>query len=98
MSANVDCYRRNAKAANAAYALLVSDFYNGERPSRVPGMGTIVRLAIRIEDGASVEQAAAREYLYRWNLAAQMDAPGLASCGDSWRGCRVFGAPHLLGM
>lgn len=49
---------------------------------RVPGMGTPDRLAIRIHLGRSVEEAAAREYCYRWRLALQSP---------------VFGVPHLLG-
>lgn len=50
---------------------------------RVPGCDTLYRLAVRIGLGRSIEEAAAREYIYRWNLALQS---------------RVFGAPHLLGQ
>ena len=50
---------------------------------RVPGMDTVIRLAWRISCGRSVEEAAAREYRYRWALALQSSH---------------FGVPHALGM
>ena len=50
---------------------------------RVPGCDTVVRLAHRISCGRSVEEAATREYLYRWSLALKS---------------RVFGAPHVIGL
>lgn len=70
---------------------------------RLPGMDTHTRLAVRIYHGRTVEQAAAREYLYRWSLPllqwinhAETDRP------RSRHGCRsVTGAwsvPHLIGM
>lgn len=49
----------------------------------VPGMDTCSRLAIRIDCGKTVEQAAASEYLYRWHLALRSP---------------VFGVPHTLGV
>ena len=36
---------------------------------RVPGMDIVIRLAVRIDQGRTIAEAAAREYLYRWNLA-----------------------------
>ncbi len=65
--------------AMAAYALLKSWGYF----PRVPGMDTHLRLAVRIGLGRSVEEAAAKEYCYRWNLA--MISPG-------------FGVPHAMGQ
>ena len=50
---------------------------------RVPGMDTVIRLAVRIDQGRTIDEAAAREYLYRWNLA--LISP------------LAFGAPGLLG-
>lgn len=50
---------------------------------RVPGMDTVIRLAVRIEFGQSLEQAAAREYCYRWELALRSP---------------IFGVPHTLGL
>lgn len=47
----------------------------------VPGMDTFSRLAIRIDQGRTSEEAAAHEYIYRWKLALQSP---------------VFGAPHAL--
>lgn len=55
---------------------------------RMPGMDTVIRLAVRIEAGRSVEEAAAREYIYRWRLTLRPD-PDLSPS--------FFGAPHLLG-
>lgn len=68
--------------ARKAYALFV-DHCEGVAPIRVPGMDTLYRLALRRYYGRSVEEAAAREYLYRWNLALRS---------------HVFGVPHTLGM
>ena len=53
------------------------------RLPRVPGIDTVLRMAVRIEAGKSAEQAAAREYVYRWNLAL---------IGKVWP------APHTIGM
>ena len=50
---------------------------------RVPGMDTVLRLAVRIDCGRSPEEAAAREYLYRWDLALRSP---------------LFGVPHTIGM
>jgi hypothetical protein len=36
---------------------------------RVPGICTVLRLAVRVDCGRTPEEAAAREYLYRWELA-----------------------------
>lgn len=50
---------------------------------RVPGIATVLRLAVRIDCGRSPEEAAAREYLYRWELALRSP---------------IFGVPHTIGM
>lgn len=68
-----------AKAAFAAYVA----HCGGKAPHRVPGMATITRLAIRVYNGRTIEEAAAREYVYRWHLALKS---------------RTFGVPHCLGM
>jgi hypothetical protein len=65
-----------------AYRLLV-DHCEGVAPIRVPGMDTLYRLALRRFYGRTVEEAAAREYVYRWFLALRSP---------------VFGVPHTLGM
>lgn len=60
---------------------------------RVPGMDTAIRLAWRIANGRTVEEAAAREYAYRFKLAIK--------AGDQIGGvsdASVFGAPCLFGM
>lgn len=69
-----------AHAATESYAAMIA-------PTplvKVPGADTAIRMAWRIHSGLTIEQAVAREYLYRWSLA-------LTS--------RVFGpAPHTLGL
>lgn len=60
----------------------------------------------RHRSGATIEQAAAREYVYRWHLAIkapdQCGATGLrhanARRGDRYACVPVFGAPHPIGM
>lgn len=77
---------RRAMAAHQFDALRAYDEFvdmcGGRAPPRVPGMDTVIRLAIRIECGRSIEEAAGREYFYRWNLALKS---------------RTFGVPHTLG-
>jgi hypothetical protein len=68
--------------ARQAYSLFVR--YCGDiPPPRVPGMDTVIRLAIRLRSGRTVQEAAAREYVYRWDLAPVS---------------QVFGVPHSLGL
>lgn len=76
-----DAMRDHAFAATASYSAFVA--LCGKAPPRVPGMDTVIRLAIRIHNGRTIEEAAAAEYLYRWRLALQS---------------RVFGVPHTLGL
>lgn len=78
----VENYRAHRAEAAQAFALYAAHC-GGTAPARVPGMCTDIRLANRIALGRTVEEAAAREYLYRWNLALR------------WRG---FGVPHTLGL
>jgi hypothetical protein len=69
------------------------------RVGRVPGMGTAERLAVRLYLGKTIEEAAAREYLYRWSLAIK--APDQCMLPhNSTRNPVVsaFGTPHPLGM
>jgi len=73
-------YKEHRSEAEEAFALFKS--YCDEAP-RVPGMDTVLRLAVRIDNGRTVEGAAAREYVYRWHLAF---------LGRAWK------PPHTLGM
>jgi hypothetical protein len=75
-------YEKHKAQAAQAFALLQS-WYAQPLP-RVPGMDTAIRLAWRIECGSAAEEAAGREYLYRWHLALQSVA--------------CFGVPHTLGL
>lgn len=69
--------------AQSAYALFVT-YCGHTKPIRVPGCDTVMRLAVRLHSaGHSIEGAASREYIYRWNLALRSP---------------VFGVPHTLGM
>ena len=74
-------WAKHALAAGESYQAFVA--LCGDAPCRVPGMDTVLRLAVRLDNGHDIESAAAREYLYRWNLALR------------WSG---FGVPHTLGM
>jgi len=91
----LQAYERHRAAA--AEALRLFEEYCGRKSWRVPGMSTDIRLAWRIECGATVEQAAAREYVYRWSLAIR---PGDQVVGAPCRDAAVsgFGTPHTIGM
>lgn len=67
---------------NADRAMELLETWFDEPVERVPGMPTLLRLAFRLSLGRTVEQAAAREYVYRWHLALQ---------GRAWQ------VPHCLG-
>lgn len=86
-----DALSRHKDLALEALALFRS--YVASDLPRVPGMDTIIRLAWRIECGRDPVSAAAREYLYRWNIALGRPREDHHSC----RPWRMFGAPHLLG-
>lgn len=70
---------KHGAEACKAYELFTD--YCGRIMPRVPGMDTVLRLAYRISLGSTIEQAAAKEYLYRWNLALQSP---------------IFGVPHSI--
>lgn len=70
---------------------------------RLPGCGTLDRLALRIHRGATVEEAAAREYVYRWTLPllqwvnhAETDKPRSRHSVRCVTG--AWSVPHLIGM
>ncbi len=94
------------KAAAVAAFDLFTSWCADDMPRRVPGMMTQQRLAVRLNNGKTVEQAAAAEYVYRWNLAIkapdQCGATGRKSYDPRDRNPRacvsVFGAPHLIGL
>lgn len=98
----LEAHERHKAAAAQAYRLFV-DHCGGIAPPRVPGMGTAIRLAWRIECGRTIEQAAAREYVYRWHLAVKAPDQCLP-VSDRPRdrmpnACvSVFGAPHTIGL
>lgn len=71
-------------AADEALAMFHSWHSDGQQPRRIPGVDTKMRLAVSIWCGRTVEEAAAREYVYRWNLAS-----------DRWL---AFPPPHAFGQ
>lgn len=73
--------RLHLPEAQAASALFRS--WCDHKLRGVPGLDTTTRLALRIYYGRTPENAAAREYIYRWSLA--LKSP-------------VFDAPHTLGL
>lgn len=88
-------YESHRDAAHDALALLRS--YCPIPLPRVPGMDTVIRLAHRIACGATIEQAAAREYVYRWHLAVKpFDQVDCSNCIDP--AVSIFGAPHPFGL
>jgi hypothetical protein len=65
--------------------------------SRVPGMDTPLRLAVRIHRGKTVEEAASKEYLYRWNLFLASMINHLEAKASS-RPYSIWPAPHVWGL
>lgn len=91
-------YEAHEPEARAAFALY-REYCGGNPPPRVPGMDTVIRLAWRIECGRSVEEAAAREYLYRWGLAIKpADQAMLPHNTTVSPAASIFGAPHAIWM
>lgn len=92
----IRAYETHRAEAESAFALYV-DHCEGLAPPRVPGMSTVVRLAARIAMGRTIEEAAAREYVYRWNLAI---LPPDQCIGHSVLNpcCSIFGTPHAFGL
>lgn len=87
-----------AHRAEAEQALAIFRGYCALPLPRVPGMDTVIRLAWRIECGHDVLTAAAREYVYRWQLAVKPadQAVGDFNCIDPPVSC--FGTPDTIGM
>jgi hypothetical protein len=86
-------YQAHKENAERAYALFLAHY---PKAPRVPGCDTVIRLAWRIECGRTPEEAAAREYVYRWHLAVKpfdQCAHGIVNPV-----CSVFGTPHTIGM
>ena len=73
MHYSIRAYQLHKLAAHEAFDVFV-EYCGGNAPRRVPGCDTAIRLAVRIHNGKTIPEAAAREYLYRWQLAIK--APG----------------------
>lgn len=86
--------------AEAAKAFdLFSSYCSDGMRRRVPGMGTTERLAVRLYAGKSIEEAAAREYLYRWHLAIKAPDQSMLPHNSTRNPVvSVFGTPHTIGM
>lgn len=76
-------------------SLILFQDYAPNRP-RVPGMDTAVRLAVRLDNGRTVEEAAAAEYLYRWRLA--LDALESSLRRSRPNPFAAHYAPHAFGL
>jgi len=87
-------FERYKEEAQRAYEIFLSYYLNAPR---VPGCSTVIRLAWRIKHGATIEESAAREYVYRWELAVK---PGDQCLTTTVRNpcVSVFGTPHTIGM
>ena len=83
-------------AAIAARDLVAA--YLGREPDRLPGMDTATRCAHRIYHGMTVEQAAAREYSYRWHLPLNQWINHAESKSRSMPITGAWRPPHLIGM
>lgn len=81
MNPYIAAYQKHRDAAHRAM-ILFREMCDYDVP-RVPGMDTAIRLAWRIECGRTEQEAAAREFVYRFNLAIDR--------------ARAFGAPTTLG-
>jgi hypothetical protein len=91
-----NAFKAHSVEAREAFGIYRS-YCGGKVPPRVPGMDTYDRLAYRISLGRTVEEAAAREYLYRWSLAIK--APDQCIGAATRNACvSVFGTPHTIGM
>ncbi len=83
--------------ADSALAL-VQSYHASGRTTRLPGFGTFERLAVRIHRGASVEEAAAREYAYRWHLPLNQWINHAEARARSMPVTGAWPVPHAIGM
>lgn len=91
-------YRDNRAAAEQAFELYKAHC-GGYPPARVPGMDTVIRMAWRLAHGKTPEQAAAREYLYRWDLAIKAPDQAMLPHNSTINpAASVFGTPHTIGL
>jgi hypothetical protein len=96
----IDAFHRHKLAAVEAYDAFVV-LCGGHAPPRIAGMDTVIRLAWRIECGCTVEEAAAREYMYRWLIAIKPPdqcVPHGRLGHDRYACVSIFGTPHPIGM
>lgn len=102
MSAGIFSIAREAWAAHREAATQAFDVFLDWSPnlagqSRVPGMPTEARLAVRIEQGCSPAEAAGREYLYRWNLTLGAIINHVEA-GSKSQPMSIWPAPHAWGL
>lgn len=68
-----------------------------EDMARIPGCDTVLRMSVRILHGQSAEQAAAREYAYRWHIFADRWVNHAESHSRGRLVPSIWTAPHLIG-
>lgn len=91
-----DAWPKHQSAAEDALKLFRS--YCSQPMRRIPGMDTVLRIAVRINAGNSIEQAGAREYAYRWHLALNQWINHAESRSRSRPVTGAWQAPHIIGM
>lgn len=65
---------------------------------RIPGADTAIRMAVRIESGCTPEEAAGREYLYRWHLPLDQWRNHAEAKARSMPVTGAWPVPHAIGM
>ena len=94
----IAAYAMYKLAAHTAFDLYIAHCEHNP-PARVPGCDTVARLAHRISCGRTIEEAAAREYLYRWRLAILAPDQCMLPHNSTMDPCvSIFGTPHTIGM
>lgn len=86
--------------AQAIEALELFRSYCSQPQPRIPGCDTVIRVAIRIHCGMTVEEAAAREYCYRWHLCLNRIINHLESRSSAVmiHAHMCYPAPHQMGQ
>lgn len=91
----IAAYQKHKEAAHAA-ARLAGEWMRNM--PRLPGADTAVRCAVRIESGCTVEEAAGREYLYRWSLPLDQWRNHAEAKARSFPVTGAWPVPHAIGM
>lgn len=91
----IAAYHAHKEAAHVAATLAGSWMTN---MPRLPGCDTAVRCAVRLDAGHTVEEAAAREYLYRWHLPLDQWLNHSEAKARSMPVTGAWPVPHAIGL